>query len=92
MSSGKILNMQKLQLSENLRSLLAKLSVKDKVLYERILKKIDEVAKSSDHYKNLRYDMKGSKRVQVGHFVLTFRYSDDCIYFEDFDHHNYIYK
>ena len=84
--------MRRVQLSENLKDILAKLSVKDKVLYERILKKIDEVANSSDHYKNLRYDMKGFKRVHVGHFVLTFHYSEDCIYFEDFDHHDYIYK
>jgi mRNA-degrading endonuclease RelE of RelBE toxin-antitoxin system len=84
--------MRRVQLSENLKDILARLLVKNKILHDRVLKKIDEVANSSDHYKNLRYDMKEYKRVHVGHFVLLFRYSDDCIYFEEFQHHNYIYK
>jgi mRNA-degrading endonuclease RelE of RelBE toxin-antitoxin system len=92
MSSGEILNMQKFQIEGNLRDILTKLSVKDKVLYERVLKKIVEVVNSDDHYKNLRYDMKDYKRVHIGHFVLVFRYSDDCIYFTNLNHHDYIYK
>ena len=84
--------MRRVQLSENLKDILAKLSVKDKALYYRVLKKIDEIANSSDHYKNLRYDMKEYKRVHIGHFVLIFKYSDDYIYFSNLKHHNYIYK
>ena len=60
------------------------------------LKKIDEVVESYEieHYKNLRYNMKDSKRVHLGHFVLVFQYDKktDMINFDDFDHHDKIYK
>ena len=55
-----------------------------------------EIVNSDDveHYKNLRYNMKDSKRVHIGHFVLVFSYnkSKDFISFEDYDHHDKIYK
>ncbi len=88
--------MYKFYLSENLEKILNKLSKKDKDLYNQILKKIDEVINSKDveHYKNLRYNMKDSKRVHIGHFVLIFQYKkeEDIILFDDFDHHDNIYK
>ncbi len=47
-----------------------------------------------EHYKNLRYDMKDSKRVQIGHFVLIFQFdrNTNLINFDDFDHHDNIYQ
>lgn len=79
-----------------LQNILNKLFKKDKNLYEQVLKKIDEIINSSDveHYKNLRYNMKDSKRVHIGHFVLVFEYirSENKIKFLDFDHHDNIYK
>lgn len=82
--------------SKNFDRILAKLEKKDKQLYENLFNKMNEVLLSPDieHYKNLRYDMKEFKRVQVGHFVLVFRYDkqNDMIYFADFDHHDKIYK
>ena len=74
---------------------LSKLSKKDKPLYEQVMKKIDEVVNTPDveHYKNLRHNMKDSKRVHVGHFVLIFEYKkkENKIIFKDFDHHDKIY-
>jgi len=74
---------------------LNKLSKKNKQLYEQILKKINEIINSGDveHYKNLRHDLKDFKRVQIGHFILIFKYSqnDNLVSFEDFDHHDKIY-
>jgi YafQ family addiction module toxin component len=82
--------------SENLEKILNKLSKKDKDLYNQILKKIDEVIHSEDveHYKNLRYNMQDSKRAHIGHFVLIFQYKkeENVILFDDFDHHDNIYK
>ena len=68
--------MYNFQVSENLKKILNKLSKKDKDLYDQVLKKIDEVIHSEniEHYKNLRHDMKDSKRVHIGHFVLVFQY------------------
>lgn len=79
-----------------LQDILNKLHKKDKQLYERVLNKIEEVINSGDveHYKNLRYDMKDSKRVQIGHFVLVFVFmkEENKIKFVDFDHHDNIYS
>ena len=78
-----------------LQQILNKLSKKDKALYERVLNKIEEVVTSGDveHYKNLRHDMGDRKRVQVGHFVLIFKFikEENKIKFVDFDHHDHIY-
>ena len=82
--------------SKNLDRILEVLLRKNKLLYEQLLKKIEEVKNSSDveHYKNLRYNMKDSKRVHLGHFVLVFQFNKttNTIYFDDFDHHDKIYK
>ena len=83
-------------ISEHLQEIMKKVSKKNKPLYEQILKKIDEVVKCYDveHYKNLRYNMKDCKRVHIGHFVLIFRYNknSDIVAFDDFDHHDRVYK
>jgi len=80
----------------SLQKILNKLSKKDKSLYEQVLKKIEEIINCYDveHYKNLRYDMKDKKRVQIGHFVLVFQFikAENKIRFLDFDHHDKIYK
>ena len=79
-----------------LKRILNKLSKKDKSLYKQILKKIDEIINSYTikNYKNLRYDMREFKRIHIGHFVLVFKFDKEknLISFEDFDHHDKIYK
>lgn len=88
--------MYQFKTSEHLQEIVKKLGKKDKQLYEQVLKKIREVADSEDveHYKNLRYNMKDSKRVHIGHFVLIFQYDKNKneINFDDFDHHDNVYK
>lgn len=88
--------MYNFQVSEQLQKVLKKLSKKDRELYNQVLKKINEVVNSRniEHYKNLRRNIKDSKRVHIGHFVLVFQYKkeENLINFDDFDHHNKIYK
>jgi len=82
--------------SKNLDRVLEKLLKKDKATYEQIISKIREIINSSDveHYKNLRYDLKDKKRVHIGHFVLVFKFNktENLIEFDDFEHHDIIYK
>lgn len=84
------------KISEKLEQILIKLSRKDKELYEQIKKKMNEIINSSDieHYKNLKYNMKDSKRVHIGHFVLVFRFDKaaNSVMFDDFEHHDKVYK
>ena len=88
--------MRSYEIKPSLQKILDKLSKKDKQAYEQVLKKIEEIINSYDidHYKNLRYDMKDSKRVHIGHFVLVFSFdkNGNIISFDDFDHHDNIYK
>ncbi len=88
--------MRKFEIKPDLYKKLVKLSKKDRNSYEAAMKKIDEVVNSPDveHYKNLRYDMKNSKRAHIGHFVLVFSYdkAKDFVSFEDYDHHDNIYR
>jgi len=79
----------------SLQKKLNKLSKKDKLLFEQLLKKIEEVINSEDieHYKNLRYAMKDRKRIHIGPFVLVFKFIkfESKVIFIDFDHHDKIY-
>lgn len=87
--------MREFEIKPELKKKLIKLLKKDRKNYEKIMKKIEDIINSSDveRYKNLRHNMKDSKRVHIGHFVLVFSYnkSKDTISFEDFDHHDNIY-
>lgn len=89
--------MRQFEIKPDLQKILDKLFKKDRVAYEAIMKKIEEILTTDDveHYKNLRYDLKGEKRVHVmSHFVLVFSYdkANDFISFLDYDHHDNVYK
>jgi len=87
--------MRKFSIETGLKKTLSKLHKKDRVTYEILLKRIEEIlAGDINHYKNLRNPLQDFKRVHVrGPFILTFKYieSEDKIIFYDFDHHDYIY-
>ena len=85
--------MNKYEISDHLKKILKKLRKKDKSLYETLMKKMEDIINCDDveHYKNLRYNMKDSKRVHVGSFVLVFQWENNKINFDDFDHHDNIY-
>ena len=88
--------MYNFKVSDYLQEIMKKLYKKNRKLYERLLAKIQEVISSDsiEYYKNLRYNRKDSKRVHIGHFVLLFQYNSagNEILFDDFDHHDNIYK
>lgn len=79
----------------HLKKILKKLFKKDKLTYERVLKKINEICKSEDveHYKNLKNPLQHLKRVHVKEKVLVFNYDkkNKVISFENFNHHDKIY-
>ncbi len=81
--------------SEEITKKLAKLKKKDLQHYENVRKKMDFILANPEHrYKDLHYSMKGIKRVHMGHFVLTFKidHVNKVVSFEDYDHHDNIYK
>jgi mRNA-degrading endonuclease RelE of RelBE toxin-antitoxin system len=81
--------------SEEIVKKLIKLKKKDPKHYEIIRKKMDDILQNPQNkYKFLHYDMKGINRVHIGHFVLIFRidHQKETIFFEDYDHHDNIYR
>jgi len=86
-------------LTDELKSIIEKLSKKDKKRSEIINKKIRQIINSDlvfvEHYKNLRHDLNDFKRVHIdSSFVLVFKVyiKDNFILFVDFDHHDKVYK
>ncbi len=89
--------MYSIELSDKLEKIIQKLFKKDRVRYEIVFKKINEIVGKTDFdcYKNLSYDMKEFKRVHIdSHFVLTFKVdkTKKTIKFEDLQHHDTIYR
>ena len=85
------------KLSKNLERILSKLSKKDKVAYEQILKKIDEIinCNNPEAYKNLREPLQNFKRIHIKKsFVLVFSYDkqNNLVKFAHYDHHDNVYK
>ena len=81
--------------SEEITRKLSKLNKKDQKHYTIVRKKIDQILANPQHkYKDLHYSMKGIKRVHVGHFVLVFviDHVEKTVSFEDYDHHDNIYR
>tara|TARA_Y100000310_G_C20384357_1_gene669684 strand:- start:176 stop:451 length:276 start_codon:yes stop_codon:yes gene_type:complete len=86
-------------LSDEFKIKIRKLVKKDKKKVEIINKKIKEIInndnKTIERYKNLKYYLKYLKRVHIDkHFVLVFKVykEDNSILFEDFDHHDNVYR
>jgi mRNA-degrading endonuclease RelE of RelBE toxin-antitoxin system len=83
-------------ISDELRKTLSFFKQKDKTTYLAVKKKILQIADndliSIQHFKNLRGNLKNFKRVHIGSYVLIFRIVDDTIIFEEFKHHDKIYR
>ena len=88
--------MREFDIEEKLKKILSKIEKKDRVLYEAVMKKMEEILTCNDvnHYKNLRTPMQEFKRVHIkSSFVLIFRYhvENNKVIFFNLDHHDSIY-
>lgn len=77
--------------SDEFKRQLGKIKKKDKVLYERLEKKIRDILLEPTHLKHLRNVLKGQQRVQLGSFVLRFAQEEEKIYFITIEHHDKAY-
>lgn len=82
-----------IEIKPELADKLRKLRKKNRLMYDRILKKIGEVSENPDHYKPLRHNMKGIRRVHLDPFVLIYSINEEekVVEFLDVDHHDKIY-
>ncbi len=83
------------EIKPTLEKKLVKIKKKDSALFVDVREKIKEVIENPQHYKPLRYDLKGLRRVHVKRsFVLIFEVdeNDRIVRFLDLDHHDRIYR
>lgn len=79
----------------SLQRILHTLSRKDKKVYEAVMNKIEEIIKNPQHYKPLKYDSAGERRVHImKSFVLKFEINENTktVRFLFFDHHDEAYR
>ncbi len=79
----------------SLQKTLNKLSKKDKKIYGIVMNKIKEIIENPQHYKPLKYDLAGEKRVHImKSFVLKFEVDEKnkVVRFIFFGHHDEAYK
>ncbi|MBU0763084.1 MAG: type II toxin-antitoxin system mRNA interferase toxin, RelE/StbE family [Candidatus Altiarchaeota archaeon] len=84
----------KLQISESLDKKLQKISKKNKKQLEILDMKIKQIIEKPYHFKPLRGDKHGARRVHIDKsFVLTYEIleKDGIIRLLDFEHHDKIY-
>ncbi len=70
---------------------LKKLKKKDKVLFDRLGKKLKELRKNPEHYKPLRNVLKGNRAAHLDPFVIVFDVKEDLITVHYVKHHDKAY-
>lgn len=81
----------KIEFSTEFEKSFKKLKKKDKVLFERIKKKLLEIVKNPEKFKPLRNVLAGYRRIQFGSFVLIFTIEGDVVRIISLDHHDKAY-
>jgi len=70
---------------------MKKLKKKNKLLFQRVNKKIIEIIQNPNRFKYLRNILAGYSRIQFGSFVLVFKIEENMIKFISLDHHDKSY-
>lgn len=86
--------MYSLDIKPELDKKFSKLSKKNPKQLEIIFKKIKQILKDPDHFKPLRGDLHGARRVHIdSSFVLTYEIGElnKKVTLLDYDHHDKIY-
>lgn len=85
--------MYDLEIRESLDSIFRKLAKKDKVSFEYLNKKIEEIREEPYHFKPLRNPLHNFRRVHIGNFVLVYSIDEKrkTVILERYRHHDEIY-
>ncbi|MFH0986467.1 MAG: type II toxin-antitoxin system RelE/ParE family toxin [Candidatus Micrarchaeota archaeon] len=80
--------------SDEIKRKLKKLKKKDINQLHIIEKKMEEILENPHAFKPLKWPMVHKRRVQIGHFVLTYSIyeNEKAVKFLDYEHHDKAYK
>ena len=81
----------KIQFTPFFEKQLKKLKKKDKVLFERLTKKLKEIRQNPEHYKPLSNILKGNRRAHLDPFVIIFEIQGDVVIAHYVKHHDAAY-
>lgn len=70
---------------------MKKIKLKDNVLFNRIIAKLDELIDNPEHYKPLKNIMKGYRRIHFDPFVILFCIEGNKIIIHSLKHHDEAY-
>jgi len=87
--------MYKIVVRKSIETIFLKLAKKNPKQLEIIDKKIEEIRRNPQHYKNLRTPLQHLKRVHIDKsFVMIFSVNESTktVIIEDYDHHDKIYQ
>jgi len=81
-------------LPEHIDKIFSKISKKDKLQFEIITRKIQEILEDPHRFKPLTANMIGQRRVHIRHFVLTYEILEDkkIVKILDYEHHDKVYQ
>lgn len=65
---------------------------KDKVLYKRLLNKMEAILMNPERFPVKRYKLKGKRGAHVGSYVILFEVKGTEIIFHKFRHHDFVYE
>ena len=83
------------EIKPELQRILNKLFKKDRKMYGVVMKKIEEIIQNPYHYKPLKYDLAGERRVHImKSFILKFEIDEQnkIVTFFFFWHHDEAYR
>ena len=70
---------------------LQKIKKKDRVLFDRLSKKLKEIRQNPEHYKPLKNILKGTRRAHLDPFIVIFGIEEDLITVHYVKHHDEAY-
>lgn len=77
--------------SPDFEKALRRMKKRDRAMFDRVGKKIEEILEEPDVYKPLRHRLKGLRRVHIGPFVVIFEVKGPAVEFLILDHHGNAY-
>mgnify|MGYP006277876227 FL=1 len=80
-----------IEFSSQFEKSMKKLKKKDKEMFLRIQKKLTDIVKHPNRYKNLKNVLAGYQRIHFGPFVLIFKVDEDTVRIISLDHHDKSY-
>lgn len=80
-----------IEFSDEFDRSIKKLKKKDKVMFERIQKKLIELVENPEQQKPLRNVLAGYRRIRFGSFVLIYKIEEKTVRIISLDHHDRVY-